>query len=252
MDLTGIKEVDKLILFNLDDKSLCKVALVNTYINSLLDEQLWADRFNNKYGFSLWKYKVSHEFIYKEFSKLQGEELLMRVIDYNFIELLESLLEGSNKEKLLIYAVNGHVDVVELLLNSGANIHYENDKALVIASKLGHVDIIMLLVDRGANIFTAEALQWASLGGRLELVNLLLDKGADIHSYKDGALYWAIQNGDLKVIELLLDRSNTVNNKSLMWACEKGNIEIVKLLLERGVDVDINDRTIICAAEKVI
>ena len=54
--LTGIKDVDKKILQELDDKDLFHTLLTNKSLNSVADENFWRDRLMNKYPLTA-KYK---------------------------------------------------------------------------------------------------------------------------------------------------------------------------------------------------
>lgn len=48
---TGVKDVDLLILMQLDDKSLFRTCKVNKYVNELCkNEDFWRNRFQNKFG----------------------------------------------------------------------------------------------------------------------------------------------------------------------------------------------------------
>jgi len=51
-------------------------------------------------------------------------------------------------------AENGHSEIVKLLIESGANIHADNDYAVRWAAKNGHSEIVKLLIESGANIHT--------------------------------------------------------------------------------------------------
>ena len=64
-----------------------------------------------------------------------------------------------------------------------------NEK-LVWASSNGHLEIVRLLLEHGADVHARddEVLIWASRNGHLEVVRLLLNKGADIHAWNDLAL----------------------------------------------------------------
>ena len=97
------------------------------------------------------------------------------------------------------------VDVIQELLDQGANIHAYNGAALRWASIFGHLEVVRLLLDRGADIHAEDnhALRRASRNGHLEAVRLLLDRGADIHTYDDEALLCASENGHAEVVELL-------------------------------------------------
>ena len=82
--------------------------------------------------------------------------------------------------------------------------------ALNWASKWGHLEIIRLLLEKGANVNIqheynhATALHWASWGGHLEVVRFLIDKGANIEAQtKDDwtALHEASMKGNLEVVK---------------------------------------------------
>ena len=47
--LTGIKDVDKLILENLDDEELLRVISLNKYLNTVADENFWRKRLLQRY-----------------------------------------------------------------------------------------------------------------------------------------------------------------------------------------------------------
>jgi ankyrin repeat protein len=57
----------------------------------------------------------------------------------------------------------GHVEVVKLLLEQGANVHAEDDYALHLASHNGHVEVVKLLLEQGANVHAIDeyALRYA-------------------------------------------------------------------------------------------
>lgn len=255
MDLTGVTDVDKLILLNLDDSSLSNVASVNTYISSLIDEHFWASRFYNKYKVTLWKYSASHKSIYREFSKLYGEELVYRVINKGYVELLKTLLNSKHLNKLLIYAVEranfNQLNIVELLLNEGANISAYNDQALMLAASRGHIELVELLLNRGANINAAnnQVLYWAIGSGHIKVVELLISRGVNY----SGALQTAVRNNHLKIIELLLDKGADIHanyNAALLTAASNGHLKAVELLLNRGADIHANNDYILKAAIK--
>lgn len=89
---------------------------------------------------------------------------------------------------LLFAAVSyGHRDVVELLLDRGADLHYRSrfgHTALLVAVEQDHPDVVALLLDRGANPNDAmwhggTALHTAARRQRKELYDLLVANGAD-------------------------------------------------------------------------
>ena len=74
--------------------------------------------------------------------------------------------------------------MVQLLLDRGVDVHFENDFSFIHAAANGHVNVVALL----------------------------LDQGADIHAQNDSAMYWASENiqqevvGATIILQLLLSR----------------------------------------------
>jgi hypothetical protein len=81
--------------------------------------------------------KIIHEGNYNLINKLVKYSLINVVIDKAFI--------FSNYNK--------RIEIVELLLQNGANIHYNNNEALIDACFLGNLSLFNLLIEYGANIY---------------------------------------------------------------------------------------------------
>jgi ankyrin repeat protein len=89
---------------------------------------------------------------------------------------------------LAIAADKGHVDVVRVLLEGGANIERTNNlsrNALHRAAYYGHLNVCRLLLKKGAKVDPLDAskntpLHEAAKGGYLPIVKLLVNKGANV------------------------------------------------------------------------
>lgn len=101
-------------------------------------------------------------------------------------------------DEILIEAcTKGHIEVVKLAIENGANIHFYNDLALRHACDVGHTDIAMLLIINGANIhaeFNAP-LKWSSHRGFVDIVKILLKRNADYHDAFTWARFYGFQKG---------------------------------------------------------
>jgi len=109
----------------------------------------------------------------------------------------------AKRTALLIAAESGHAQVVDELLDCGAEIDHQNEDgatALLLASWSGRNQVVHKLLDRGAQIDGQNKNGWtallaASCAGHTTAVRELLDRGADIR-HQDGrgctALHWAV------------------------------------------------------------
>jgi ankyrin repeat domain-containing protein 17 len=165
--------------------------------------------------------------------------------------------EVSLDEMLSLACRQGKQDIVELLLESGANVNHRNkagNTPLLEACSQGHVTIAQMLLDHSANIdaptepTSDSALTWACTLGNDSIVELLLKRGANVeHRTKDGctALMFAALAGHVKVTGLLLENGAKINVESdsnkdspLTFACWKGHRKVVQFLLEHEANLE--------------
>ncbi|KAF8315306.1 ankyrin repeat-containing domain protein, partial [Amanita rubescens] len=134
--------------------------------------------------------------------------------------------KGSLAEALNSAASNGHKAIVEMLLESGADMKAKTDVA-VFASKYPQVHIVQLLLNRS-------------------IVELLLDEGVPGADVYDKALIPALSRGHKDIVKLLLEKGACINMYGMKGiplhvasASNYASADIVRLLLEWGADVDI-------------
>ncbi|KAI0272290.1 ankyrin repeat-containing domain protein [Gloeopeniophorella convolvens] len=193
--------------------------------------------------------------------------LFAALMEGRSLAVIRSLLDGGadvnikgnlgEGTALQVAVSRGNRDIVQLLLDHGANIHapsLRSGSTLQDAVSDGNRDIVQLLLDRGADVNElrgsyGSALERAVSNGNLDVVQVLLDHGADANvngsTYKGGALQKAVSNGNLDIVRLLLNHGADVNIKGgvygddvLREAASKGNRDIVQLLLDHGADVN--------------
>ncbi len=170
---------------------------------------------------------------------------------------IESLEKLEEKPTPFFEAVNrGDLPAVEHYIPNGADVNTKNKDsggtALIAASAQGHRDVVNLLLDKGADVNARDkngvtALIPTSENGHKEVVLLLLAKGADVNAKTNKgstALFLASQNGYKEVVKTLLAKGADVNAKTnngataLMVASGLGHKEIVQALLDMGADVN--------------
>ncbi len=169
------------------------------------------------------------------------------------MKLLFSLLDkqGANittpgNTALLYAAKNGHLPVVELLLQYKADINaaaFDGATALWKASTSGDAKIVETLLKHGAaqeidavTLIGATPLYSAAGEGHLDVVNLLLKHGADTSKALKTDDYSSV---DFRQLAAMIDGILEKNGESpLFTACAGGHVEIVERLLAHGANVD--------------
>jgi ankyrin repeat protein len=160
-------------------------------------------------------------------------ELAIKAVEDNNIELLTALLEkGANidfilsdkntlsPETLLSEASKrGHVEIVKILVEHGANLNMICDMGPIMAlfSPVieGYTEVAKILIEAGADVNEASpyngvtALHCAAKKGHTEIVKLLVDAGAEIDARLDNdtnctPLYEAAINKHTDIVEYLV------------------------------------------------
>jgi ankyrin repeat protein len=149
----------------------------------------------------------------------------------------------------------GHKNIIEILLDSGANIHaYDAKKATPLhsAASGGYSDITRLLLDRGAVIDEKDEHGWtpfykAAHNGHVSVARELLESGADINAQESKgrtALHIAALHNKKDIVSLLLAADAIVNVRdrndctALYLAAQENSEDIVSLLLAANADIN--------------
>ncbi|KAK8229419.1 ankyrin repeat-containing domain protein [Phyllosticta capitalensis] len=139
--------------------------------------------------------------------------------------------------------------VVEMLLSHGA----QDTAALATASMIGHISIIQMLLDGGANINGPPSPLWAAASsGNIQVVEMLLDNGAEVNGSEihrplhacvsrrlDDGLYENLDD-HVHILKILLARGADVDAQdrfhktALEEACLRSNRAAVQILLDNG------------------
>ncbi|XP_076108739.1 uncharacterized protein LOC143076758 [Mytilus galloprovincialis] len=150
---------------------------------------------------------------------------------------------------------NGHVKVVEMLINNKADIYKcvdDGASPLFIACHNGHTKVVQILINKKADINKcvddeSSPLYIACQEGHTEVVRMLINNKADIYKCQDtgsSPLYIACQKGHTEIVQMLINNKADINKcvhdggSPLFIACQKGHAEVVQMLINNKADID--------------
>jgi ankyrin repeat protein len=191
------------------------------------------------------------------------------------LELVSVETQNRSGESLLVQAAEGgDEDLVRHLLSKGADIEGGNSETecrltpLMAAASNGHVEIMKILLNAGANPRASKrgsvnALYYAVTKGTVDAARLLLTKGlktcGDNHTLKL-PLHWAASrgSGDPAMLSLLLEHGADVltvdkyGKSALHHAARSGNTQCVLFLLSRGASASLADNAGLTALHNAV
>lgn len=180
----------------------------------------------------------------------------------NCLALIQAAGIG-NMETFLILIEHMNVRPIELdnasVLSEPSVIYTNYDIALISAAMYNNVEIVNILIQKGANptVNNSEILINAVEKNFMQIVQILLDYGVNPNIRNGQVLKTVINNGNYSLTKFLVEykfNGKYVCDLSfddsiyLRWAAIKGDYDICKLLLE-SVDIDGRHRCDVNAAD---
>jgi ankyrin repeat protein len=185
-------------------------------------------------------------------SKSLPPSLMPAVMKADGKDVQTALRKGANANEkdsrgmtvLMIAAERGSLDVVQALLNKGADVHEKELRqgrtALILAVANGHAPVVRALLDKGADVKDKDNNGWTPLmivaeRGDTAITQALLARGPDVNEKeaKQGrtALHLATGNGHGAIVQALLAKDADVTEKdnngwtALLIASELGRVQ---------------------------
>ena len=159
-----------------------------------------------------------------------------------------------------IAAMQGNLDVVKLLKESGANIHVENNEGsysvMLAAIGTGDCNTVRWLIEQGVDVNHCDkngftAVLNAAQQGNLDVLKLLKESGANIHVQNEmgdnSIMSASIGTGDCNTVRWLIEQGVDVNHcdkngfTAVLNAAQQGNLDVLKLLKESGANIHVQN-----------
>jgi ankyrin repeat protein len=158
---------------------------------------------------------------------------------------------NKNWSPIVVASINGYTEIVQLLIQYNLDLKY--DLALLCAIEKGFEQLVEILINAGANVNYSK-LQGNLLGccsplyhaiyyKNINIINMLIKSGSNINydgPNNSSSINDAVYVENFEIIKLIIDCKGDINRQvfesgyystALSIACEKNNIEIVDYLL---------------------
>ncbi len=205
--LTGIKDVDKIILSHIDDRQLIEICSLNkTYMEKVCDEHFFRDRTISKYPETI---------KYKDYGRVRSwKQHYLNNVKYS--DLLKNYGGYSKKYKSpkLYYDTR-----MILLINEFDYEEWEEDweeereeidelippEALIYAIHQNNFPLIQYIIEMGVSVQFNDnySIKYAVRNLPLPVIKYLIDQGADVHTNNDFPLRIAQKESRVDVLEYL-------------------------------------------------
>ena len=172
----------------------------------------------------------------KKYPKERIEKLINKATNLNVI--IDSIKYGK-VSPLMVAIFENEDDIVELLINKGADVSYAN--------KYGLTPLLAAITNSNHEKEKEEKGKENNYQVSCDIVQLLINKGAKVSSLnKDGVnpIESAIHGSNIEIMDLLFEKGVKINDKNgsgntpLHLAVYENNLAIVNFLIRKGADIN--------------
>lgn len=150
--------------------------------------------------------------------------LIQYVHDINILNDALSVI-CSNTDNI---CVDDTMYIVKLFIDCGADINVGFTSAV----STGNLDVMDLLISSGANIINVNGFETAVYSGHYEVINVMIQKGFDLKLCNKYIMDGVCCRGDMCMVELLYNAGIDLTTELLVSASKSGNIDLVKFIFD--------------------
>ena len=168
--------------------------------------------------------------------------------------LNEKITIGHNIKKYVKYSENHNEDFlksvgkysivnINILINNGADIHYENENALILSIENNKINNFYFLIQKGANFYKKMdiLLRVSIYCGIFEIFKYLFEYESIVHSMKNELLIYTINYGTIDILKYLIDNGADIHHENnqvirILSQCYNIKIDIFKYLINLNLE----------------
>jgi ankyrin repeat protein len=187
-------------------------------------------------------------------SYIQVEQVLLEAIRGNDVSLVNKLISVNSYKQtaysraLAFSSGIGDMELTLKLISLGADVNFEDGWPLYDSAVEGHINIVQLLVENGADVTCRKsaALRAVSETAHTHVLKYLLNQpNIDVHADKDCAIHWALAKkkldnvGLLAKAMLLMDHAGNDFNFGQYSSDDKLESIIMSVRIELAMDAEL-------------
>lgn len=221
--ITGIKDVDLLILQQLEDGEIFNFCLTNKYANYLCkEENFWYTRILTKYPLLI-SFKKEEETWRRFYLKMA----------YYINKIQEKwdvpYIPSSRYNPEIVYLEEEELEEMSEDEKDGNNAY---DGFILYTGETGDINLVQFLIDKGATTDLSEVASEAAYYNRMPLLNFLLNER---DASAESALYGAARASNHSLIEYLISKYNITNiDYGFQGAVKANNMKLMKYFIDKG------------------
>ena len=188
------------------------------------------------------------ETVYQKINIKRKRKTFLLACEFGFLEFVEKyILKLRDNYYLIVEAstraiVNGHLEVLKCIYNSGAIILTCDGEVFLKACANGHiliVEYLMTFFPSKFKLYYNKALKLSALNGHLSLSKYLISIGADVRCSEDEVISNACLNGNMEAIEYFISLGADITTPNTFFnAAKGGHLTLVKYLVSLGLKND--------------
>jgi hypothetical protein len=230
--LSGIEDVDRLILLDLDYRSLLAACTSDSYTNNICrDDYFWRQKVEHDMGHEVVINKLPEMSYREQYHTLINGMDIDDAIEDGRLDYLIFMKVNFDRYTAQMAALYGWINILSYALNHGAPFDSEISRN---AAYGGNIAVLEWLYDMNNISLDSETANSAAEGQAIEALEWLYEKG--IYPDDDGFIY-AVDEGSIDVMKWLLDHNITlIDPKEITYLIiETDNIAMLELLETYGI-----------------